>query len=191
MNSGKGVIIDSGTTDTYVPPTIHVSLAESFNMVWKEVVTTGRYRNKPMKLSEDELLLLPTILIKFAAYDEFAWHAKWREKEEGDNTNNNNNNNYNNGKKKTRQVVLAIPATHYMEYSPVDGTYTPRVYFTETNGVVIGANAMQGHNILFDWENSRIGIADRVLVYIKMRRVAVVVGVVVNCPCQVYHLLRL
>ena len=57
-------------------------------------------------------------------------------------------------------VILAIPATHYMEYSPSKGTYTPRIYFTESKGGVIGANAMQGHNVLFDWENKRVGIAE-------------------------------
>ena len=160
MNSGKGVIIDSGTTDTY----LHTSLAESFNSIWKVVVPAGgKYMNKPMKLSQDELLLLPTILVEFAAYDDFTWHAKWREHE--DTTINNNDNNNDQKKKKTRRVVLAIPATHYMEYSPVDETYTPRIYFTESKGSVIGANAMQGHNILFDSQNSRIGFAESTCVY--------------------------
>jgi hypothetical protein len=157
MNSGKGVIIDSGTTDTY----LHTSLAESFDSIWKEVVPGGKYMNKPMKLSQEELLLLPTILVEFAAYDDFTWHAKWREHE--DTIINNNKNDQK--KKKTRQVVLAIPATHYMEYSPVDETYTPRIYFTESKGSVIGANAMQGHNILFDSQNSRIGFAESTCVY--------------------------
>jgi hypothetical protein len=162
MNSGKGVIIDSGTTDTY----FHTSLAESFNAIWKEVVPGGKYMNKPMKLSQDELLLLPTILIEFAAYDDFTWHAKWRENEDTIiNNNDDNNDNDDNQKKKTRQVVLAIPATHYMEYSPVDETYTPRIYFTESKGSVIGANAMQGHNILFDSQNSRIGFAESTCIY--------------------------
>jgi hypothetical protein len=157
MNSGKGVIIDSGTTDTY----LHTSLAESFDSIWKVAVPAGgKYMNKPMKLSQDELLLLPTILVEFAAYDDFTWHAKWREHED---TIINNNNDQK--KKKTRQVVLAIPATHYMEYSPVDETYTPRIYFTESKGSVIGANAMQGHNILFDSENSRIGFAESTCIY--------------------------
>jgi len=59
-----------------------------------------------------------------------------------------------------QDIILAIPATHYMEFSPSKGTYTPRIYFTESRGGVIGANAMQGHNVLFDWENKRVGFAE-------------------------------
>jgi len=47
-----------------------------------------------------------------------------------------------------------------MEYSPQTNLYTSRLYFTETSGGVIGANAMQGHNVLFDWENGRVGFAE-------------------------------
>lgn len=47
-----------------------------------------------------------------------------------------------------------------MEYSPHTDRYTSRMYFTEEAGGVIGANAMQGHNVLFDWENGRVGFAE-------------------------------
>lgn len=58
-----------------------------------------------------------------------------------------------------RDILLAISPTHYLEYLPSKDTYTSRIYFTEFLGGVIGANAMQGHSILFDWENGRIGFA--------------------------------
>lgn len=57
-------------------------------------------------------------------------------------------------------VLIAIPATNYMEYSPSTNLFTSRLYFTETRGGVLGANAMQGHNVVFDWENSRVGFAE-------------------------------
>lgn len=61
MNSGKGVIVDSGTTDTY----LHKSIAEPFNEVWQKV--TGRsYSNTPVAMSKKDLLLLPTVLIQTA-----------------------------------------------------------------------------------------------------------------------------
>lgn len=61
MNSGKGVIVDSGTTDTY----LHKSIAEPFNEVWQKV--TGRsYSNTPVAMSKKDLLLLPTVLIQMA-----------------------------------------------------------------------------------------------------------------------------
>lgn len=130
MNSGKGVILDSGTTDTY----LHKSLAGPFNKVWSRVTGGRAYSNDPVKMAEKDLLLLPTVLVQMAAYEERLDDtttdrfpglvgkadpsSPW-------------------------DVLLAVPATHYMEYSPSKGTYTPRIYFTETSGGVIGANAMQ------------------------------------------------
>jgi hypothetical protein len=69
-----------------------------------------------------------------------------------------------------QDVIIAIPASHYMEYAASTGgaggvgqgkgTYTPRIYFTEKQGSVIGANAMQTHNVLFDRKHGRIGFAE-------------------------------
>lgn len=56
-------------------------------------------------------------------------------------------------------VIVAIPPTSYMEYSPLSKMYTSRIYFTESQGGVLGANAMLGHNVLFDWGNGRVGFA--------------------------------
>mmetsp|Transcript_3238 Transcript_3238/g.7165 ORF Transcript_3238/g.7165 Transcript_3238/m.7165 type:complete len:804 (-) Transcript_3238:211-2622(-) len=147
MNSGKGVIMDSGTTDTY----LHESIAEPFERVWQRV--TGRtYSNAPVKMNEKDLLLLPTVLVQMAAYDDTPPPEKDMGKYPGLAGHV--------SPQSPQDVLLAIPATHYMEYSPSKGTYTPRIYFTETAGGVIGANAMQGHNVLFDWENQRVGFAE-------------------------------
>ena len=40
-----------------------------------------------------------------------------------------------------------------------------RLFFTESRGGVIGANAMQGHNVLFDWQHGRIGFAQSLCSY--------------------------
>jgi len=56
-------------------------------------------------------------------------------------------------------VLIAIPPSSYMEYSPVAKLYTSRIYFTESQGGVLGANAMIGHDVLFDWERGRVGFA--------------------------------
>mmetsp|Transcript_67852 Transcript_67852/g.100558 ORF Transcript_67852/g.100558 Transcript_67852/m.100558 type:complete len:848 (+) Transcript_67852:1612-4155(+) len=148
MNGGKGVIVDSGTTDTY----LHKDLAKSFGEVWYEV-TKRSYSNTGIKLSRDELLRLPTVLIQLRAYDEFPDPSIPPESTTGlvgpklDPSS-------------PHDVLLAIPATHYMEYSPSKDLYTSRLYFTESRGGVIGANAMQGHDVLFDWENGRVGFAE-------------------------------
>ncbi len=153
FNSGKGVIVDSGTTDTY----LHKSVAEPFDEVWREV--TGRsYSHNPVKISKKDLLLLPTVLIQLAAYDSTPDPLNHKLETtpgligEIDPTS-------------PQDILLAIPATHYMEYSPSRGTYTPRIYFTESQGGVIGSNAMQGHNVLFDWENKRVGFAESTCEY--------------------------
>jgi len=41
-------------------------------------------------------------------------------------------------------LLIAIPATNYMEFSPRSKQYASRVYFTETSGGVLGSNTMQG-----------------------------------------------
>lgn len=61
VNSGKGVIVDSGTTDTY----LHKKLAKSFGKIWKQV--TGKdYHHRPISLTEEQLHQLPTVIVQCA-----------------------------------------------------------------------------------------------------------------------------
>lgn len=139
MNSGKGVIVDSGTTDTY----LNKNMARSFNKMWKKV--TGKdYAHSPISLDDEQLKSLPTILVQCQAYDLqidpsiqnpesiVGYAGKLDPSSPND-------------------LLIAIPATNYMEYSPRTKLYASRVYFTETSGGVLGSNTMQGHNVLFDW----------------------------------------
>ena len=148
VNSGKGVIVDSGTTDTY----LHKKLAKSFAGVWKQV-TKKEYSHAGIVLTDDQLKRLPTILVQMRSYNERPDPSLGDPKGivglvgSLDPTS-------------PYDVLLAIPATHYMEFSPSSGMYTSRLYFTETQGGVLGANAMQGHNVVFDWENGRVGFAE-------------------------------
>ncbi len=59
INSGKGVIVDSGTTDTY----LHKKLAKSFATVWKQV-TGMDYTHSPVSLTPEQIRHLPTILVQ-------------------------------------------------------------------------------------------------------------------------------
>jgi hypothetical protein len=148
VNSGKGVIVDSGTTDTY----LHKKLAKSFGMVWKKV--TGKaYHHKPIILTEDQLHRLPTILVQCAAAytpggSSSSQHQGDQELLAKDLD-----------PSSPDDVLIAIPPTSYMEFSPVSKMYTSRIYFTESQGGVLGANAMLGHNVLFDWQHGRVGFA--------------------------------
>ena len=138
INGGRA-ILDSGTTDTY----LHESIAEPFSQIWERV--TGKpYSNSPVKIDKKDILQLPTVLIQMQEYDGLAGEIDISAPQD---------------------VILAFPATHYMEYSASEETYTPRIYFTSTFGGVIGTNAMQGHNVLFDWENKRVGFAESACEY--------------------------
>lgn len=66
-----------------------------------------------------------------------------------------------------RDLLIAIPATSYMDYNAATNEYMSRLYFTETMGGVLGSNTMQGHNVLFDWQNGRIGFAESSCTYDK------------------------
>lgn len=139
VNSGKGVIVDSGTTDTYLSK----SVAPAFKKAWKEA--TGKsYAHTPIKMTEDDLEKLPTVLVQCHAY------SGQKDPSIED---------YNNIPGYTgdldpsapEDLLIAIPATSYMDYSPSTKMYTSRLYFTETAGGVLGSNTMQGHNVVFDW----------------------------------------
>ena len=149
MNSGKGVIIDSGTTDTY----LHRSLSKPFNAAWKSI--TGKaYSNSPVRLTRQQIAELPTILIQLMPYssgfDDNLGSPNDVIGLAGSRLDDNSPN----------DILIAVPATHYMEYSPSKDVYTSRFYFTESRGGVLGANTLQGHDVVFDWDYGRIGFAE-------------------------------
>ena len=155
LNSGKGVIVDSGTTDTY----LNKRVAADFTKAWKKA--TGRaYSHVPMSLTPEQLRRLPTILIQCLAfsndldptiedYDNIPGYTGSLDPSS------------------PRDLLIAIPATSYMDYSPITQRYMSRLYFTESVGGVLGSNTMQGHNVLFDWQNGRIGFAESSCTYDK------------------------
>lgn len=59
-NSGKGVIVDSGTTDTYLPR----KMASAFKNRWK-AVTKRSYGNSKMTLTDEQFAALPTVTFVF------------------------------------------------------------------------------------------------------------------------------
>jgi len=146
LNRG-GVIVDSGTTDTYWNSGILVEFQKIFTKL------AGRsHTNKAMTLSEIELQSLPTFLLQLYSDDETNSHISDMYHTAGlagalD-------------KDHKSDVILAIPPSHYMEYNPSEKTYTSRFYPTERSGSVLGANAMMGHDILFDVDTNRIGWAE-------------------------------
>jgi hypothetical protein len=168
INSGRGVIVDSGTTDTY----INSSVRPAFAKLWKQV-TGMDYTHGPIYLTQSQLKRLPTILIQMHGTTTSSSSATTTINHGGGPDSSSTIPSLYSNKNlspvmgqvgyldedRWNDVLLAIPATSYMEYSTRLKVYTSRLFFTETRGGVLGASAMQGHNVLFDWQHGRIGFA--------------------------------
>lgn len=127
-------------------------MAKEFKRAWKKA-TGQAYSHAPMSLTPEQLRSLPTILIQCKAfsldddpsiedYDTLIGYAGSLDPSS------------------PKDLLVAIPATSYMDYSTISKRYMSRLYFTESVGGVLGSNTMQGHNVLFDWQNGRIGFAE-------------------------------
>lgn len=155
----QGVIIDSGTTDTYLPQT----LAGSFQQAWVDAMGgIDVYDNTPRELTIKQLRSLPTILIilrghapsnvdnlEKGAIGMTHSHVSMFTSEEYPISD--------------ADIVVAMPPGHYMEESSsTPGMYTSRLYFTERPGSqsILGSNFLMGHDVLFDNGQGRIGFAE-------------------------------
>eukprot|EP00534_Pseudo-nitzschia_fraudulenta_P002987 CAMPEP_0201121710 /NCGR_PEP_ID=MMETSP0850-20130426/5537_1 /ASSEMBLY_ACC=CAM_ASM_000622 /TAXON_ID=183588 /ORGANISM="Pseudo-nitzschia fraudulenta, Strain WWA7" /LENGTH=746 /DNA_ID=CAMNT_0047388251 /DNA_START=171 /DNA_END=2411 /DNA_ORIENTATION=+ len=143
LNKG-GVIVDSGTTDTYW----NTGISAEFKKAFQDFAGFA-HSNNEVTITEAEMKALPTILIQLYSDDITNSHVDDAFKTPGltgalD-------------PEHKSDVILAIPPSHYMEYNPNKDSYTSRFYATERAGSVLGANAMMGHDIFFDIETKRIG----------------------------------
>ena len=143
--------IDSGTTDTYFIK----GIGEEFRRVWKEIVKSD-YTNEPMKLSDQELRKLPTVILQMVPHeggvgDEVSFQNPAEIKGLAGKVDYGTPN----------DILFAIPAVHYMQHN-ADGTYTARIYLDrdDSAGNILGSNAMMGHNVLFDIDAGRVGFAE-------------------------------
>jgi len=162
-DKSKGVIIDSGTTDTYLPQGLKAAFDEAWKMaLGSDSSATSKYHNNPTKMTPEEVESLPTILLVLKGHS-------------SSNANNENAIGMTRSHKdmfkesqssepiSKSDVVVAIPPTHYMEESRgKTGTYTARVYFTERYGAqsILGSNVLMGHEVNFDIGRGRIGFAE-------------------------------
>jgi hypothetical protein len=152
LNRG-GVIVDSGTTDTYWSNTMAGLFKAAFSQL-----SGKRYTNSAISLTKKELAALPTVLFQLvgdetingALVDGASGLAGDLDPEH------------------PLDILLAFPPSHYYEYDPEKNLYTSRFYLTESRGSVLGANAMMGHNVLFDSDNGRIGWAESDCDYTKL-----------------------
>lgn len=127
-NNGKGTIVDSGTTDTYLPAAIN----SKFTSLFKSISGVG-YSNGNVQLSQDQLRKLPDIVFIMEGVD-------------------------------GSDMTVVMPWSSYVD-SVGGGKYAFRVYLTESSGAVLGANFMNGNNVIFDSEGKRIGFSPSVCKY--------------------------
>jgi len=145
LNNG-GVIVDSGTTDTYLTR----GISAKFRAAFQEL--SGReYSNKKWELNAGELESLPTILIQLEGDLDL-------NKPLGDDPSQVEGLAGDMDSDHPYDVIVAIPPSHYMELDS-SGKYVARVYDTEAGGSVLGANIMMGHDVLFDVDKQVIGWA--------------------------------
>jgi len=144
----NGIIIDSGTTETFMPSILkdpfHSSFLEITGLKFNETVT-----------NKEDLDSHPTILIQMQAAVKVEINELMDESDiphenlagslDLDSAN---------------DVILEIPPENYLIYRKKSKKYTNAFHMTERSGFgILGANAMYGHDILFDTDKSRIGFA--------------------------------
>ena len=156
----QGVIIDSGTTDTYLPET----LAEPFQNAWVQAMGDNDvYDNTPRELTIKQLRSLPTILIILRGHVPSNVYALDKDVIGMTRSHVSMFTSAEEYPISDTDIVVAMPPGHYMEESSITpGMYTSRLYFTERPGShsILGSNFLMGHDVLFDNEQGRIGFAE-------------------------------
>ena len=133
----KSCIVDSGTTDTYFSQTI----ANDFKAIFKRLSGIV-YTNDNIALTNEALKKLPNIVLTFqsAATSEDPSESPSRAMSAAG------------GGASTFQLLM--PWTSYVD-SVGDGKYAFRIYLNEPGGFLLGANFMNGYNIIFDADGGR------------------------------------
>jgi len=141
-----GTILDSG-----VPLLIFDESAQrSFLAEWKKMVGSDFTLGK-MLLTENDVKALPTIIIQIKAHEgvDKSFNPRTVPNMAGDRDTNH-----------PFDALLAVPATHYMEYNRSTGTYRAKITLDSKLGSFLGINAMQGHAFFYDLAKDRIGLAE-------------------------------
>jgi len=141
-----GTILDSG-----VPLLIFdESIQESFLAEWKKMVGTDFTFGK-MLITENDVKAFPTLIIQIRAHDgvDKSFNPRTVPNMAGDRD-----------PEHPFDALLAIPATHYMEYNPNTGTWRAKINLFSNLGSFLGINAMQGHAFFYDLAKDRIGFAE-------------------------------
>jgi len=133
----KGTIIDSGTTDIYLPKTI----APIFTTIW-QYYSGISYSNSRVEFTFKQFSKIPNISLVLKGGYHWVIHPKYY-------------------MEPVNNDLLSNTDLESRQYQPWKGKkeFTNRVYVDEPNGAILGLNVMLGHDIYFDVQNMRIGIA--------------------------------
>ncbi|RHY27621.1 hypothetical protein DYB32_007274 [Aphanomyces invadans] len=136
LNGGRKVIVDSGTTDSYLP----AALNDEFNRVFKTVVGKEYITGGTEGYTKDEIELLPTIEYVLAGRGGVLTPSTrlmtmWDTGVDGN------------------DVVMSIPPTRYLKKKA--GRYFSTILLDEAGGGIVGASLMLHHEFVFDAERKR------------------------------------
>ncbi|KAL3792156.1 hypothetical protein HJC23_009620 [Cyclotella cryptica] len=147
FNAGNGgTIVDSG-----LPLLVFdQSIQAAFLMEWKKMVGTEFSFGK-LVFTEEDVLRLPTLILQIKAHDgvDKSFDPNTVPSMAGERDPQN-----------PFDVMIAIPATNYLEYIPATGTYRSKITLDSKIGSFIGIVAMEGHSFYYDLTSDRIGMAE-------------------------------
>ena len=160
---GEGALIESASQYTLMNAVVE----EPFQAKWKEITGTD-HTYSPVQLTADELLGLPTILVQLGVREQdneggggvgSVLFSDDRSPTVLDPDSTPGMTGTRLDPENPRDVLLAIPAVHYME-GMGNGQYRFRVSLKSPGSTVLGANALMGHRLNFDLAGGRIGFAE-------------------------------
>jgi len=152
VNAGPGTIIDSGTTDMYLP----MDIFESFTGRWYELVGS-KYSDGTFYATEEEVEKLPAIVLQVSGMKEYNDRKILGTAHKIDSDH-------------PTDVIITMPPSYYIE-PDLDGDDTPkkrsdgkiawvsRLMFHDADGVILGSSAIRGYDVHFDIDNHRVGFA--------------------------------
>lgn len=143
----KGAVIDSGTTDSYLPK----DLKDHFESAWINH-TNRKYTNEIESYTQEAFQKLPNLTIVLKSG--YKWEIEPRSYMEEVRSNGSkveSSSSYPINYASDWPAGLGGESTHLL--------FVNRLYWDEPSGGVFGSNAMLNHDILFDLENDTIGFA--------------------------------
>jgi hypothetical protein len=108
-------------------------LGTPFKNTWKELVGVS-YSTSKMKLTEEQVEKIPTILIQLEGSGEQTYNKNDAIPGLAGSIDSKNPN----------DIIIAMPPAHYVEYDPKKDVYMGRFSVSEKYGSVLGANFMRG-----------------------------------------------